>query len=318
MAPAHPTSAATSSPVSAVGTPAELTWPEVDAVLAELAVLVPRLIDDYRGADAETNRWSEAREAYLDDPHRSPQRVPDPRRAITAARAEIAEAAGRALRKAVREMTAWWADAATYALAAAVLNKPVRRFHLTAADPTAFLDDVDLAALPAPSQHHRDLAGLAARMGGAEMLEAAKDLAEQSGLAVRWSLDGEPEVVDDVYPEGRRRRMWGPFWTRYRLPALPGTDELVDLLTTHGAPDHIVAEIRAARDAVQDVVEAELVADPPDDPDPDNEPRPDVPPLDGEALDRLFGRAEQAPEVLAGYARTLTAHLPALRAAASR
>jgi hypothetical protein len=113
--------------------------------------------------------------------------------------------------------------------------------------------------------------------------------------------------------------MWGPLWTRYRLPALPGTDELIDLLTTHSAPDHIVADIRTARDSVQDIIEADLAADPPADPDPDpDEPHTDVAPLDSEAFDRLFARAEQTPEVLADYARTLTAHLPELRAAASR
>ncbi len=138
------------------------------------------------------------------------------------------------------------------------------------------------------------------------MTRNAREIAELSGMTLRSSADGEPEVVNDVFPESRRRRIWGGRWIHHQLPALPTADELTTLLTDHDAPPDVVAEIRAASIPVDDITAAELTIDP----DPDGTAHRQ---FDSDQHEHLQARAEHAPEVLAHYARTFTTHLPSLR-----
>ncbi|HEY3896320.1 MAG TPA: hypothetical protein VGL88_13250 [Pseudonocardiaceae bacterium] len=290
---------------------------EVDAVLAELAEVVTDLMGEAARAERELDTLSLESDRFVEAPQDA-RKVPNPRRALVSVREELAAATARVLRDASRDLASWWADAATHATAAAVAGKPVLPARLAVADPDAYLDADDLGFLPPPPDDVYQLAGLAARMAATplacsgqtsdvDLAASARDLAGQAGLVIRRGPGGEPTLDDDLFPQGRRCRMWGSLWFRHRLPALPSPEELTDLLSTLPVPKAVIDDIQRAVKAVADIVDAELLIveiDESDTPWTDN-------------ADQLLRQTEAATEILARYAEILTMHLPTIRAAAS-
>ncbi|HET9255701.1 MAG TPA: hypothetical protein VFO16_10925, partial [Pseudonocardiaceae bacterium] len=238
--------------------------------------------------------------------------------ALASVRGELAGTAARVLRDASRDLASWWADAATHVTAAAVTGRPVLAARLALADPDAYLDADDLGFLSPAPDHVYQLAGLAARMAATsvayprqtpdiDLAASAQDLAAQAGLAIRRGPDGEPTPVDDLFPQGRRCRLWGILWHQHRLPDLPTADEITDLLSHLPVPKAVIDDIQQAATAFADIVRAELRLTEIEESD---EPWTDT-------ANQLLQQTEAATETLARYAQTLTTHLPTIRAAAA-
>ncbi|MGH3780151.1 MAG: hypothetical protein ACRDRO_05830 [Pseudonocardiaceae bacterium] len=290
---------------------------EVDAVLAELAEVVTGLIDETAHAERELDTRSLESDRYFAVSEEA-RKAPNPRRALASVRGELAATAARVLRDASRDLASWWADAATHATAAAVAGKSVLPARLALADPGAYLDAEDLGFLPPAPDNVYQLAGLAARMAATpltypgptpevDLMASAQDLAGQAGLVIRRGPGGEPTLDDDLFPQGRRCRMWGSLWFRHRLPVLPTAGELTDLLSNLPVPKAVIDDIQRVAKAFADIVDAELRLAEIDES--------DTPWTD--TADQLLQQTEAATETLARYAQTLTTHLPTIRAAAS-
>lgn len=294
-----------------------MTPAEIDAVLAELAEAVTGLIDEAAHAERELDTRSLESDRFIEVSEEA-RKDPNPRRALASVRGELAVTAARVLRDASRDLASWWADAATHATAAAVTGKPVLPARLALADPEAYLDADDLGFLPPAPDDVYQLAGLAARMAATPLVHAgrtsevdlmvsAQELASQAGLIIRPGPGGEPTLGDDPFPQGRRCRMWGILWFRYRLPALPTADELTDLLSKLPVPTAVIDDIQRAAQAFADIVDAELRLAEIDES--------DTPWT--EIADQLLQQTEATTETLARYAHTLTTHLSTIRIAAS-
>ncbi|MGH3801629.1 MAG: hypothetical protein ACRDTD_16150 [Pseudonocardiaceae bacterium] len=289
---------------------------EVDAVLAELAEAVTGLINETAHAEGELDTRSLESNRFIEMSGEA-RKAPNPRRALASVRGELAGTAARVLRDASRDLASWWADAATHATAAAVAGKPVLPARLALADPDAYLDADDLWFLPPAPDNVCQLAGLAARVAATplaypgqtpevDLAASAQDLAGQVGLVIRSSAGGEPTLDDDLFPQGRRCRMWGTLWFQHRLPVLPTAGELTDLLSHLPLPKAVIDDIQRAAQEFADVVDAELRLAEIDESD---SPWTDI-------ADQLLQQTETATETLARYAHTLTTHLPTIRAAA--
>ncbi len=294
-----------------------MTDEETDAVLAELAAVAAEMIADTAVAERDLDMWTDAEEQYIESgpPIRS---RPDPRRAVVSMRSIMAIDTAGNLRQATREIVAWWADLATYAALATAGGRSIDPVRAAGADPSAVLTSEDLASLPAPSEYSYQLASLAARMADTpvgpyeqrdDLLALTRDLTARNGLKLRRSDVGELIVADDFSAEARRRRLWGDIWIDHRLPELPAADQLVDALAAGGVPPAVIADVRGAAAAVDDVVAAsrhlsELESI-------------DVPhPSTMQKIDDIWPYVAQATDILAGYAEALTRHLPAIRATA--
>jgi len=293
-----------------------MTVAELDGMLAELAKVATTLLRESAVAERDRNTWSDAAEAFVEGPSGA-RRQPNPQRVLADVRSRVADATANALRRHSREVVAWWAHAATYAATTTAAGVATDPLMIAAADPTAFLDEDDLARLPAPAQEQRSLAVLAAHMAATpiheeqpgEMARIAHDAAARAGMRLRLDDNGEPTLVDDHFPDARRHRMWGWYWSQLQLPALPRADELTAHLLAVDPPAPVIEEIRSAAAALEQTFAAELRLHELESDNPTN----DDDPIDGADLDRLLAQVDRTTEVLADYARVVTTHLPALR-----
>lgn len=290
-----------------------------EEVLADLAVATEEVMARAEAADAEMERMSEASERLIGQ--RVAQGVsscqPDPRSAIVDMRSTLAVNVAREYREAAREFAAWWADVATLAVVAAVTGQRVHPARAAAADPTRWFDDEDLQHLPEVPEDVRALAGLMARMAAtplgigqtdANPMKQAVDYAAGAGLRLDRDDEGQIVAIPDRTAEARRCRLWGDAWTVARVPALPLSNELADLLATHGAPAATVAAVTEATRAVEGAIAALLRAEELESNDSDGGSA-----ATEEELESLWGQADRLTELLRQYARTLTDALPILR-----
>lgn len=291
----------------------------LEEVLEDLTVVTEEVIVQAEAADAEMNRLSDARESLIEQRMALgvPSCQPDPQSAIVDMRSTLAVNVAREYQEAAREFVAWWADVATLAVTAAVTGQHVHPARAAAADPTRWFDDEDLQHLPEVPQDVLALAGLAVRMAatplgpghtGTTTVEQATDYASSAGL--RFDRDGEGQIVavQDRTAEARRCRLWGDMWTVARVPALPLSNELAELLTMHGAPAATIAAVTEVTHAVEVAVVALLRAEELESGDNDDEPT-----ATEEELESLWSQADQLTERLRQYARALTNALPNLR-----
>jgi hypothetical protein len=289
-------------------------------ILAELAAVAEEVIAAADAAEALADELDAASEALLE------QRVangvqtwrPNPRRAIVSVRSMLATNAAREHRDAAREFAAWWADVATLAVLAAVTRQLVHPARVAAADPTIGFDEEYLQYLPEVPESVRELTRLTAAMATTplgdqsvdyKMAKLAREHAARAGLRVDYADGGQVVVKEDWKPEARRCRLWGEAWTETRMPALPTSEELTDLLVNHGAPASAIASVAEATRAVDNAVTAlrrmnELESETADRP---------WSTEDADTLEALWSQAGQLTALLAQYARTLTDMMPVLR-----
>lgn len=287
---------------------------DIEEVLAELAVVTEQIVAEAEAADVEMNRLSAASELVLEQrvARGVPSSQPDPRHAIVDMRGTIAVRIAREYRDAAREFAAWWADVATIAVLVAVTGGSVHPVRVAAADPTIWFDDEDLQHLPEVPAHVRQLAELGARMAAVPsvsgltddgMADTAMRYAARESLRFDRAGDGQIVAMQDRTAEARRCRLWGEAWTEARVPALPSSDELAELLSSHSAsPSAITAAIEATR-AVEDAVDAHLRAR-------ELERSESSSAQEAEELEALWTRADRLTELLCHYARALTGILP--------
>jgi hypothetical protein len=291
---------------------------EVDHLLHGLAVAVDELRADADAAERRHEELFQATERLIEEANRSGQHsMANTRLACASRRQTMALDVARACRGAVGDFAAWWADLSTLALVSAATGDPVDPVRATAGNPQfPTTDRAALARLPGPPDHVRQLAELAAIMAGAPGADAtdgalAHDFAADHGLAFRRGSDGAIKVIDDIWPDARRRRIWADDWTIDRTPTLPPPDQLAHLLGSRDVPPALVSSICRAREAVADAVEAKRRAG-----QLESSEGEDVPDAVIEAqINALYDEAETLTTRLAEYARTITAGLATVRAA---
>ncbi|MBO1333731.1 hypothetical protein [Streptomyces sp. VRA16 Mangrove soil] len=292
-----------------------LTAAEIDEILAGLgrcsAALVQQSQADQQRAE-ELNTRSESgiqRRIEGQEPPYSAESV------ALSVRLRLANRCAKDSRDAAREFVCWWVDAAVTAWTAVVHELPVTRARLGAAAPDTLLADDDVAVLPAVNDKTRELVELGAFLGDPRMApdndddtaSMATDLAARSGLSLRRNVHGDIEVIENVDPEARRRRLWGECWLQLGIPALPGPDDL-DVLLAHApgeASERLLSSSRAvvrASMAISRLSELEDIHEP-------------WTPEQIDEYDRLSALLDEVTPLLADYARDVTESLPALRAA---
>ncbi|MGC4805949.1 hypothetical protein [Micromonospora sp. DT233] len=293
-----------------------LTDDAVDAVLAGLAAVAEQLIADTAAAEQEVNARNDDNEGPLERGEVGPGywSRPDPHRALRSLRLAHACHAARDLRDASRHIAAWWADLACYAVLSAAAGQPVNRCRAAAADPSAHFWDEELRHLPYPTDEQRQLAELAAAVAGPPspydpedgLRAAVADYVARAGFTPWPSPDGGVVFRDDIIdPDARLRRLWAGTWADHRLPDLPDAAQLDRALARLDLPLAALGEILAATADVDDVL---AVA---------RRLRIDQGEETAAEVEALYDHVERATDILADYARTLTRHLPAIRAAAA-
>jgi hypothetical protein len=195
--------------------PSELGDGAVDRLLRGLAAAVDELCADADAAERRHEELLDATERLIDEGNRSGQySMANTRLACASRQQTMALDVARACRVAAGDFAAWWADLSTLALVSAATGDPVDPVRATAGNPQLpTIDQTELARLPGPPDHVRKLAELAAIMAeapGADVTDdtLAHDFAADHGLAFRRGSDGTIEVIDDIWPEARRRRVW--------------------------------------------------------------------------------------------------------------
>ncbi|TMR01255.1 hypothetical protein ETD83_14750 [Actinomadura soli] len=174
----------------------------------------------------------------------------------------------------------------------------------------------------AARQHREALCGLVAWWADAAVVTVmvtaqgrAKQRIQGVGLAVKPGPGGEPMLVEDVWPEPRRCRLWGAVWQEHRMPLLPSTAQLTEALTVRGVANETIDAIREASSAVETQLAAmqrftELERQLNDGELSDDDEKA----AEAEILATL-DLTEKTGELLIAYARTLTQSLPTVRAA---
>ncbi|MFI7143868.1 hypothetical protein ACIBO2_03065 [Nonomuraea sp. NPDC050022] len=215
--------------------------------------------------------------------------------------------------EAAQKFIAWWVDLAVCAVMALLTGVPLTRGRAAAGDPSSCMCPAELACLPPIPEDDRKLAELAGSMDQCWTPEGipvgGKAFAAELGLILQRDAEGNPMLVEDGTPEGRRQRLWGEMWRKHRMPLLPETDDLVQALTAAGVAPPMVDNVRFASGAVEIAVAAKEraweLSDEWDGAQSSEE---------SDLVDSLWKQADELPHLLAAYARVLTALLPTLRA----
>jgi hypothetical protein len=140
------------------------------------------------------------------------------------------------------------------------------------------------------------------------------EFAAEVGLRAKFSASGEREVVEDGFPEGRRRHLWGQVWIEHRIPLLPSSAQIVQALEAATAPSASINAIREASEAVETALAAAIRAwalEAGDEPETSSD---GADPSQRRAeIDALWRQANELLTSVASYSQVLTDHLPALR-----
>jgi hypothetical protein len=291
----------------------------IDAALSGMAEAAEVLLREWHAEERRLDELNDTREALLEQQAqtRCVQRMmPDPRMTLITSRWEIASQSAKLHRDTVRELVSWWADAAVVALEAAAMGTPVSPVRLAAADPGSAMEADEVAELPPIDQRTRHLVELAAALGPGlagspadRLMPSAEDLASRAGLEIHRNHAGEIAVRDGIRPEARRRRLWGACWIEYRIPQLPGPEEVRQLLA--GAPEETTARVCECAEAVSRSVMAEVRVE--------EHLKATKPPWSPEAIaqyDALSAESDHLTARLAHYAQAITEAVPLVRSAA--
>ncbi|MEU1144588.1 hypothetical protein ACFYO9_11170 [Streptomyces sp. NPDC005863] len=221
--------------------PAEaMTAPEVDAALSTLARCSTALLEESQAEQQRMEELNELSEAGIEQRAGDRRKWYDAECVLLSVRLRLAIRCANAHRDAAHQFVCWWVDAAMAAWKSAVHGTPVQYARLGAAAPDTLMLPDDMALLPDVDEHTRKMVELGAFLGtpppGAApdsddgFAAMTTDLAARSGLSIRRNEMGGIDVVNDVDPEARRRRLWGDYWLDFGIPALPAPDELDVLL----------------------------------------------------------------------------------------
>ncbi|MFD9562568.1 hypothetical protein [Streptomyces sp. NPDC059994] len=288
----------------------------MDEILAGLARCSTALIQEWQAIEQraeELNAHSESgiqRRIEGQEPPYSPESV------ALSVRLRLVGRCAKDSRDAAREFVCWWVDAAVTAWTAAVHELPVTRARLGAAAPDTVLADDDLAVLPAVDEKTWKLVELGAFLGDPQMApgsddgdtaSAVADLAARSGLSLRRNAHGDVEVMENIDPEARRRRLWGECWLQLAIPVLPGPDDL-DVLLAHAPSETGERLLSASRAVVRAVMATSRLSELEDIDAPWTQTQIDE-------YDQLSALHDEVTPLLANYARVVTDSLPAVRSA---
>ncbi|MFD7513817.1 hypothetical protein ACFV85_03295 [Streptomyces niveus] len=234
---------------------------------------------------------------------------------LLSVRLRLANNNAKAHRTAAREYVSWWVDVATMAWKSAVLGTPLLYARVGAAAPDILMTEEDLVVVPKADDHTRQLVEFGAFLAPPlpdstdghddDHAAATADLAASSGLLLRRDVAGEVYVVDDEFPEARRRRLWGGFWVEHRIPAMPQPDELDSLLAR--TPTEAAKRLRAA---AREVIKAAMAGVRISELDDGDAPWTSTEPAEFEKLSAML---DQLTALLAAYAQAITDCLPAVR-----
>ncbi|MFG2532569.1 hypothetical protein [Streptomyces sp. NPDC048516] len=179
------------------------------------------------------------------------------------------------------------------------------------------MPDDDLAVLPDVDEQTRTLLELGSFLGapqsgavpdnGDDLAAMTTNLAARSGLSIRRNDTGAIEVVDDVDPEARRRRLWGDCWLELGIPALPSPGSELDALLVR-APGEVADRLLNTSRAVVSAAMARLRLSELE----DTGAR--WTPAEIDEYDQLSAQHDRLTQLLADYARAVTESLPDMRA----
>ncbi|TDD31212.1 hypothetical protein E1287_27225 [Actinomadura sp. KC06] len=302
----------------------------IDQVLADLAAVVEQFRAEYLAVNSLAERLDDEAERRLEErAARSTAPTTDittpmPRETLHSLQCRLAQDSARQHREAFRGLVAWWADAAMVAVLFSAHGQKPNAVRVAAGDPYSWMTTEDLEHLPPIPEHDRKLAELGVFLAGGPALPGdphSDDFAaktqehfESLGLKIQTDPDGEPTLVEDGFPEARRRRLWGGAWQEHRMPLLVETTQLTEFLAQLGVPSETVDAISKVSTAVEAVREtkiriAKLEAQLQDEE------------LSGEAekaaiteIDQSLSVSDVTDDRLIEYAQTLTASLPVIRA----
>ncbi|WP_075733824.1 hypothetical protein [Streptomyces acidiscabies] len=296
--------------------PGTMTVEEVDEKLAAMGRAADVLLREWEEATRAVEEANAVSEGRIERAQHSkePYSPFDAESVLASVRLRLAVDSDKEHRHAAREFVCWWVDAAVTAWRSAALGVPLSPTRWGAVAPQTLMFKEELALLPRADEHARTIVELGLAMGGPrseigelspDPVALALDEAKRSGLRVRRNTEGEIEVVDGDEPEERRRRMWGDYWIRHRMPLLPDADELDRLFArTPDAPAH---RLRAA---LKSVVEAVMAKERIDELNDAEGPWSKDEMAEYERLDAL---SDELTHRLAEYARSLTSVLPEVR-----
>ncbi|MFE2159162.1 hypothetical protein ACFW9M_15280 [Streptomyces lydicus] len=294
-----------------------MTAPEVDEALSALARCSAVLLKE---SDAEQQRMEELNElseTSIEQRAEGRGSPYDAECALLSVRLRLAIRCAKAHRDAAHEFVCWWVDAAVTAWKSAVHGTPLPYARLGAAAPDTLMLDDDLAVLPGVDEQTRKLLELGSFLGAPQpgtgpghdddLAAMTTDLAARSGLSIRQNGAGAAEVVDDGFPEARRRRLWGDCWLELGIPALPGPGGELDALLVH-APSETADRLLKASRAVVSAAMARLRLSELEDT--------EAPwtPAEVDEYDQLSAQHDRLTHLLAAYAQAVTESLPEMRA----
>ncbi|XVQ06903.1 hypothetical protein ACQP1W_30195 [Spirillospora sp. CA-255316] len=305
----------------------EMSDEHTDQVLADLDEAVEALRAEYTAVASLAERLDEEEERLLErraaETSASAHATPRPQRTLLSLRRRLAEAAAREHREAFRALVAWWADAAMVAVLFTAKGRRPDPVRVAAADPYSLMSAEDLEHLPAIPESGRQLAELALFMASGPALHGdppdfvtqAHEHIKSLGLTVKAGPDGEPTLVEDGWPEARRRRLWGAVWQDHRMPLLPTTAQLVDALTRRGIATGTVNAIREVSSAVETELAAKMRIAELERQLNEGELDDDAEKAAEDEILAALDQTEKTEKLVIAYARTLTESLPAVRAA---
>lgn len=300
--------------------PAEaMTVPEVDAALSTLARCSTALLEESQAEQQRMEELNELSEAAIEQRAADRGARYDAEYALLSVRLRLAIRCANAQRDAAHQFVCWWLDAAMAAWKSAVHGTPMPYARLGAAAPDTLMSTDDMAVLPDVDEHTRKLVELGSFLGTPPPSSApdsddglaamTSDLAARSGLSVRRNETGGINVVHDVDPEARRRRLWGDYWLEFSIPALPAPGEL-DALLVHASSESASRLLTASR-AVVSAAMAKLRLSELED------TEAAWTPTEVDEYDQLAAWHDGLTRLLADYAQAITEIIPEIRAASS-
>ncbi|MFF8652975.1 hypothetical protein [Streptomyces huasconensis] len=300
--------------------PAEaMTAPEVDAALSTLARCSIVLLEESQAEQQRMEELNELSEAGIEQRAADRRARYDAEYALLSVRLRLAIRCANAHRDAAHQFVCWWLDAAMAAWKSAVHGTPMQYARLGAAASDTLMSTDDMAVLPDVDEHTRKLVELGSFLGTPPPSSApdsddglaamTSDLAARSGLSVRRNETGGIDVVNDVDPEARRRRLWGDYWLEFSIPALPSPGEL-DALLVNASSESASRLLNASR-AVVSAAMAKLRLSELED------TEAAWTPAEVDEYDQLSAQHDGLTRLLADYAQAITENLAEIRASSS-